>query len=306
MLGLDDRIELPGCTVLSMTERARARYDAGRAQAPSPVEPSASNGPALEALVIPLTQSQINEASENFASWAAQLHPLHPGDEPFADLILVMNNGTTEAARDLAANAPAVTSSFRSVHVLSAELSGADDEYSIGNATGANNLFFFALGALSNYSVFLLMETDCQPMISGWLSEARACVDTQMGTKWVLGAQYRGDGPIGAEFWRHVNGNAFYRSGLAAFQEFYRSEFLAFYGDRYDNHEFRFGYDAAHELFLNDSSDRARARILLSKFGHTDFVVNLRTHDDDSAVPRGEAHEGVLWHRGGWMKRQRT
>lgn len=289
-----------------MTERARAHFDRGLATAPSPTGPGATDALGLEALVVPLTQSQLPEAAENFALWGETRRPLAQGATPFADLILVMNAGETREALAVATAAPSIAANFRSVHVLTAGLSGDDDEYSIGNATGANNLFFFTLGALTNYSVFLLMETDCQPMISGWLSEANRCVATQMGTKWVLGAQYRGDGPIGDEFWRHINGNAFYRSGADAFQRFYRDEFLAFYGDRYDHHDFRFGYDAAHELYLTASPDRVRARTVLSKFGHTDFVVNLRSHDDDSAIPRGEGSEGVLWHRGGWMKRQRS
>ena len=286
-----------------MTERARARFDAGRAIALSPPRPETAC--ELQAVVLPMTYAQRDEAQANFRAWG-ELTPLAPGQAPFADLIVVVNNATADELgqlRDLAAQSSAVNANFRTTSVLSAGLAGADDAYDIGDATGANNLFFFALGALSEYSTFLLMETDCQPMRPAWLSDAAACVRTQMGTKWILGAQYRGGGNIGEAFWRHINGNAFYRSGSPAFQTFYRDEFLPFYGDRYDNHGFRFGYDAAHELFLGEHPDRQRARMLLSKFGHTDFIVNLRTHDDDSGVPRGEGFEGVLWHRGGWMKR---
>ena len=286
----------------TMSARSQSHYDAGTAIAPAPSDHVEMA--SLQAVVVPLTNSQLDEAETNFAAWQEQLTPLSPTDTAFADLILVLNTGDTSAAEQLAQSAPAVQTGFRSVHVLSADLQGADDAYKIGDATGANNLFFFTLGALRNYSVFLLMETDCQPMRPGWLSDARACVDTQMGTKWVLGAQYRGDGPMAEEFWRHVNGNAFYRSGSTQFQSFYRDEFLPFYGDQYDNHDYRFGYDAGHERFLRSSPDRKRARSVLSKFGHTDFIVNLRSHDDDSHVPRGEGMEGVLWHRGGWMKRE--
>ena len=156
---------------------------------------------------------------------------------------------------------------------------------------------------MSNYDTFLLMETDCQPMTAGWLTGAAECVATEMGHKWMMGGQYRGGGPIGTDYWRHINGNAFYRTGSAEFREFFVDEFLPFYADRYDEHGFRFGYDAAFELFLNQSSDRKRAASLLSKFGHTDFVVNLRAHDDPTGVPRGADGEGVLWHRGGWSRR---
>jgi len=287
--------------VPSMLERSTARFEAGRSVAPLPDSPE--DTAVLQAVVIPLTGTQVGEAVTNFDRWAADLTPLTAGEAPFADLVVVLNNGDPAAARGRIADHAVVQSSFRAVHVLTAELHGADDAYRIGDATGANNLFFFTLGAMRNYSVFLLMETDVQPMRAGWLSDAAVCVATQMGTKWVLGAQYRGDGPMADTFWRHVNGNAFYRSGSPEFEDFYLNEFLPFYGEQYDDHDFRFGYDAAHELFLGAFEDRARARVLLSKFGHTDFIVNLRSHDDDSAVPRGRGFEGVLWHRGGWMKR---
>ena len=284
-----------------MAERSRAHFQAGRSVAPDPLDER--EGAALQAVVIPLTVAELSQAIENFDAWDHEFVPMYPGRDRFADLVVVLNTGETSEVAQSVRGHRAIAANFRSVHVLSADLQGADDAYKIGDATGANNLFFFALGALHRYSVSLLMETDVQPMRAGWLSDAAECVTSQMGTKWVMGAQYRGGGPMGEEYWRHVNGNAFYRTGSPKFAQFYFDEFLPFYGEQYDNHGFRFGYDAAHEQFLRTSEDRHRARVVLSKFGYTDFVVNLRINDDDSAVPRGENLEGVLWHRGGWMKR---
>ena len=177
-----------------MVERATQRFEAGQLAAPQPGE--TESGPALQAIVVPLTLKQLDEATTNFDTWLADRQPLGPGQTPFADLIVVLNNGDVADAHRVISEHPAVQANFVSVHVLSADLRGADDAYKIGDATGANNLFFFSLGALRNYSVFLLMETDVQPMRAQWLQDAAKCVATQMGTKWVMGAQYRGDGPM--------------------------------------------------------------------------------------------------------------
>lgn len=164
---------------------------------------------------------------------------------------------------------------FKSVHVLSAGLSGFDDSYPVG----PSNMFFQLMLATplmedNKYEFIFWMEPDCHPIRNGWLTHLYASA-VSSGPYWILGSARRGTYELLRQYENiknHINGNAIYRVGSKGFRSYLEAVHDDFYQDltRYLR-----SFDIAIHLYRRKILPKCRQTDLLHRFQYTDVIVNF-------------------------------
>lgn len=147
-------------------------------------------------------------------------------------LLIMVNNadaGQIAGAHALFDALPQLEQSFSGLSVHSAGLSGARDLYvrgpaaaktAYGGCAGPNFLFEQTMRTAGRLGGFTLqIELDCLPVQAGWIEAAQALIEDHRAA-WVIGSHFAGTGLLGREVKGHLNGNALYRAGARAFQDF--------------------------------------------------------------------------------------
>ncbi len=193
--------------------------------------------PGLGCVAVPLLARDIGAPLERlFALWTDDrfLPRLTPA-APRPALLIMVNHATPAdlaRAEALYAAAPRLAACFSGLHVQSADLSADRDLYTrrhgqdggaYGTRAGPNFLFHAtmeAAGRLCGPGDFCLqIELDCLPVGPGWLERVQEVIDAHPRA-WVIGSHFAGTGELGQDIQLHLNGNALYRAGAAAFRRF--------------------------------------------------------------------------------------
>jgi hypothetical protein len=256
----------------------------------------------LGAVVVPAVAASRAQIIANLELWARP--EAAPTLWPRAyrpDLIFSFNNRETADALEPAISEAFATRNlgrhFETLRFERLELSGEADLYQTdytkpagaqGHKAGPNNQFFETMRRVrgAGRHVFL-MEPDCVPIRPDWLGQLLDRLEHAHG--WIIGSVYRGRGTLDRRFMRHLNGNAIYASGDAAFQEF-----LVDLEGRLGallSEDPRYAYDLALEVLFTGASCDAKAsdaeRALWRYFqgiAHrlqpTDFIQNISARID--------------------------
>ena len=142
---------------------------------------------------------------------------------------------------------------------------------------------------------FFIMEPDVTPIRPGWLTELTRLAAGNSSNYWVLGSVARCNGEYGEIRVRqdlHINGNALYRVGEPAFDEYlqkvrnffvpYSALRVAFPGCA-TGEASEDGFDHSIFQFLHHERNFDYARTVLHKFQYTDYVQNLCEDPYDEA-----------------------
>ena len=189
--------------------------------------------PRLGAVVIPCTDSDVDQIIANFHAWSSPSYAPFIGrarDRPALCLVFNNSNARKQIKRiEKAFASLPVRNAFARLEITFLDLRGTRDAYvrshkvtdsPHGYKAGPNNLFFGAIAHARRFGRYsFMMESDCVPVRPGWLRRLQAIVETP-DTFWVAGSAYRGQDQIGREIARHINGNAIYACGDPAFQSF--------------------------------------------------------------------------------------
>lgn len=191
-------------------------------------------------------------------------------------------------------------SCFGDVRVQDARLSSREDRYdklrrSASWVAGPNNLFHraVAIAQSARYTHMFQLEPDVLPIRAGWLDRAQ-CLASISDQAWVIGSALRANCTreettgtcvqLPEEFAGHINGNAIYAVGDAAFASYLRSTRQGRTG--------RMAYDLALHVTRNRYS-QPRRRELLHRFQHSSFVVNMGTSDPQDAAALHQQFPGA-------------
>lgn len=252
----------------------------------------------LSAIVCPLTPRELQAALKNLAFWADAMPPLTGDETPRASrpkLVFSFNGPPDESLSqpltDTFDKSPVLKQSFQTIEVRFCDLAPEKDLYiregdalyaPFGRKAGPNWLFFETMRALRNEAKFVfLMETDCRPVIPGWIGAIqRACVQNE--DAWIVGSHYCGVSPLHWSIARHINGNALYHIGDARFWDFLENRFWPWLNDYIASSMPNLAYDCGWEAYLNrvemeyaGSYEWIRARDILQRFRLSNFVVNI-------------------------------
>ncbi len=135
-------------------------------------------------------------------------------------------------------------------------------------------------GSAGRYAFY--MEPDCVPIRPDWLGQLLDRLEH--ANAWIIGSVYRGRGTLYRPFMRHLNGNAIYAVGDAAFQDF-----LVDLEARFANlvsKDPRYAYDLALEILVTGASCDAEAteeeralwryfQPIAHRFHPTDYIQNI-------------------------------
>ena len=177
------------------------------------------------------------------------------------------------------------------------ELSGEADLYQTdytkpagaqGHKAGPNNQFFETMRRVRSAGRYVFfMEPDCVPIRPDWLGQLLDRLDR--ADAWIIGSVYRGRGTLDRRFMRHLNGNAIYAAGDAAFQDFLvdlEGRFAALLSE-----DSRYAYDLALEILFTGASSDAKAtdeeralwryfQPIAHRFHSTDYIQNISARID--------------------------
>jgi hypothetical protein len=272
----------------------------------------------LSAVVCPLTPRELPAALSNLAFWDTEMAPLTDGEEagqPRPKLIFSFNGAPDKTlSRPLIEafdRCEVVKRSFASIEVRFCRLPPEKDVYlrdgevadaPFGNKAGPNWLFFETMRALKEEAEFVfLMETDCQPVIPGWIRKIQRACDLNEDA-WIIGSHYCGVSPLHWSVARHINGNALYNVGDPEFWDFLEDHFWPWLNDYAVKCMPNLAYDCGWETYLNrvemeyaGSYEWVRARDVLQRFRLSNFVVNIGG--------AGEQAGEYVWTRADILKR---
>ncbi len=202
----------------------------------------------LDAVFISATEKEFNDVLYQLEDWStpeASPYICYP-KKPSVDLCVVFNRcyneSFTKQLTSIFKKKIALNQSFSSFKVLFANLSDKEDVYNksktgkigkFGYVDGPNHLFYKIFSEYSlNYSSFLLLETDCRVIRSGWLEKMKELAVQE--DFWIKGSYYRGFAkPIS---FLHTNGCALYNSGNKNFRDFV-SKIKEYYKERSKQHK---------------------------------------------------------------------
>ncbi|WP_376093836.1 hypothetical protein ACE7GA_26310 [Roseomonas sp. CCTCC AB2023176] len=252
----------------------------------------------LSAVLCPLMPREIPTAVANLDFWEHRFPPAVSGDpvrQEKARLVFAFSGkpdrGYEATLRDAFNAHPKVRRAFAACDVLFLDLPPEKDLYvrkavhpppPYGFKSGPNWMFYESLKALRYLGGFVfLMETDCQPLVPNWLVRVNAAAG-RSGEAWIVGAHYSGIAPLHWALCRHINGNALYNVGDAAFWTFMDGFFWDWMHNYIRNHDPSLAYDCAWETFLAspEMSDPGHphwliARDVLHRFRLSDFIINV-------------------------------
>lgn len=190
------------------------------------------------ALVVPLTSRELPGLVRNFLLWGMpSFSPVAEGGaRPRVALRLLWNDAPDKAREsfiDEIFQRAGCASSFAEVVHDHCDLAPDEDHYDrrptsgpvspLGFYAGPNRMFFEVIERFGSlYPALFLMETDCFPLVPGWLARI---FDGFAATPsvWVGGSRYSGIGRLPRSKRRHLNGNALYRTGDTSFLDFVSS-----------------------------------------------------------------------------------
>lgn len=252
----------------------------------------------LSAIVVPCLLSDVENIRQTLEHWC------HPALAPSATgrkvkLVLVFNT-INDVVRAEVLNAwrdnPRLALFFSELVIRSADLSGDRDLYvkersrelkgTYGNIAGPNFLFQRAMEHASECGGFVFqMELDCVPLATGWVDALDRVVARSAGA-WVVGGMYNGDFRVNNSIRLHMNGNALYNVGDAAFMKFVNETWmprLLELSKDYPN----LAYDCwwALEIEHSDTKDLSRSsswnllRSYASFFRPDPFILNYLNSD---------------------------
>ncbi|HEY5238479.1 MAG TPA: hypothetical protein VIJ62_08880 [Rhizomicrobium sp.] len=208
-------------------------------------------------------------------------------------------------------NTPAIRDAFEGVEVRFCNLPPEKDIYirgvvgrqasEFGNCAGPNWLFFETMkGLKSEFRFVFQMESDCYPVAPNWLTKIeQICVDNT--DAWVIGTQYCGVSPLSPIISRHINGNALYNIGEAAYWRFLDGFMWPWMHRQIKTKNTFLCYDCAWEHYLHSiatenstNQARAQARRNLPRFRLKNFIVNV--------AGRAEMDGNYIWTKAELLK----
>ena len=237
-------------------------------------------------------------------SWPCYQPPLQPSRP---DLVLAFNGNLSDPAhaelrarlRTLTAR-PVIRSCFDRVTIESAYLSGVYDMYdkrrlSANWTVGPNRLFlhFLEAAASRRYRYMVQLEPDVMPLRPLWLEELY-CLASHSAA-WVVGSPFLGRcaydthagrcKELGAQIKFHLNGNALYATGDAAFRAYWA---LAF-----GSHLSLWPFDLALHMHMQTLPEANQRRLQL-KFQTHPFLLNFGAEPiDEGAIAALVAPSGT-------------
>lgn len=201
-------------------------------RAPSPT--------SLRSVVLPILAEDIAQnLPRTFQLWSdPRAFPLMATRAPQQRLIVVVNRATAEQLEEIITiyqRYPLLALCFTGVECVNAGLTGERDLYArgsavplgrYGNKAGPNFLFEAAMKAAEPAGGFTFqMELDCLPVQAGWIEQLEEIVAGN-SRAWVIGSVFAGERGLGKIVQGHLNGNALYRVGDPAFQDFLDREWM--------------------------------------------------------------------------------
>jgi hypothetical protein len=235
---------------------------------------------------VPFTQSDAASLEIAVSLWE-QTWPCYRKQPSRPDLLLAFNGNLSEPDHaGLMSRLRAVTARrvirecFGRVTIESAYLSGADDTYDKRRLTanwtvGPNNLFvhFLELAAARGYRYMAQLEPDVFPLRPLWLEQMQ-CLATH-SSAWVLGSPFlslcahdsktRRCQELGDTIRFHINGNALYAVGDAAFRAYWARAFAGKLS--------LWPFDLALHLYARTLPEAAQRRLAIKLRPHP-FILN--------------------------------
>ena len=256
----------------------------------------------LGAVVVPCVASSKAQILASLEFWAQpEAAPVLWPRRYKPDLIFSFNNDETgdalEPAISNAFAAGTFSRHFGTVGFERLDLRGDADIYETdytkpvgpqGYKAGPNNQFFETMrrvGGTGRYVFY--MEPDSVPIRPDWLGYLMDRLEHADG--WIIGSVYRGRGTLNRRIMRHLNGNAVYAVGDAAFQDFL-VDLQARLVDLVLKEPW-IAYDVALEMLFTDASSEAGAteeeralwhyfQPIAHRFQATDYIQNISARID--------------------------
>jgi hypothetical protein len=247
-------------------------------------------------VLVPLIPRELDAAVANLKIWNHQdTAPSRRVDALKPVFIFCMNCGYDAAIEKMLTTAyeacPNVVASFSSMIVHFCDLPPEKDLYirdgqgpapEFGYKSGPNWMFYEAMRFAKRYGGYCLqIETDCRPIAAGWL-DTLTDVARRSADKLIVGSPYRGQGQLWRAYARHINGNALYNVGDAAFWEWLDGLLWPWLCEVTGSTQPSLAYDCAWEAYIHreelDASDHLdwlKIRKYVDKFVASTQLVNI-------------------------------
>jgi hypothetical protein len=250
----------------------------------------------IGSVLVPLIPRELDAAVANLKIWNHQdTAPSRRVDALKPVFIFCMNCGYDAAIEKMLTTAyeacPNVVASFSSMIVHFCDLPPEKDLYirdgqgpapEFGYKSGPNWMFYEAMRFAKRYGGYCLqIETDCRPIAAGWL-DTLTDVARRSADKLIVGSPYRGQGQLWRAYARHINGNALYNVGDAAFWEWLDGLLWPWLCEVTGSTQPSLAYDCAWEAYIHreelDASDHLdwlKIRKYVDKFVASTQLVNI-------------------------------
>jgi hypothetical protein len=230
----------------------------------------------MNAVVMPVCHHDYGQIKTNLTKWETYKPFLSDSDQKY-DLVFYYNRKLSSSVKShiekIVESLNTIKRSFNKIYIRSANLAKLEDKYDKSTKIGPNLQFFHIMDKLKDsYQYIFLMETDCYPIKTGWLSELHSQAVNQNPSFWVKGSVYRGTRKSAHRV--HINGNALYHIGDPLFQKF-----LGRLRKYLEYHKHKHAYDLGIFKYLNEDSNWREMQTLIQKFVFTHNVQNYWAHD---------------------------
>lgn len=264
------------------------------------------NANILSAVVIPATVREIEDIKRAFQMWdRPRLSPVVGIlSQAKPKLVLCFPLEISIAQKDeitASFESTAIAKSgFSSIEIRDAGVAAEDNYYQRdytrkvsgkGYKAGPNEQFFGSMKALADLQGFIFyMETDCFPLYQGWINTLCESVRGDYES-WIIGCCYRGISEMNPKYFLHLNGNALYRVGDAAFQSFVVDVWQPLLHKEISKGNATLAYDCLLSyVFTTDSANPQSPNWLLfqqfsSRFRFTELLQNISAKPDLAQDP---------------------
>ena len=251
---------------------------------------AASRGVRI-AVQIPFTVADLPALERAHAVWSRMEPCYNSADALSAGLLYVHNRRCDKSASSPCARVKKIADAtmvtrrcFGRRDVLAAGLNAKSDRYDKKRrhsswTEGPNKLFLFSVAQaqLLGYSHMMQLEADVLPVRPGWLGRVQSLA--RLSDAWVIGSALYANCTreettgecvqnLPEDIAEHINGNAIYAIGDAAFQTYLQASSRGKVG--------RMPFDLALHT-LRQRFDQPTRRQLLSRFHHSSFILNMGT-----------------------------
>lgn len=199
----------------------------------------ATRSPLLRAVAVPLTASEHTQMMRNFRLWdTPAFYPLRPGSPLLGKIVLHLffdcakSKQITDAIELAWGSTTYLKNAFAKLEIT---FLGIPDDLNfyirdpqrldVPRKMGPNLHFLAMMRECERYRYTQLMETDCVPAKSDWLTDLNSFC-SRSSPFWIAGGYLDAIGNVSAEYALHINGNAIYATGNQDFINFLDETFV--------------------------------------------------------------------------------